>query len=254
MRLWKNAERAQLRALAIDPHNTRAAFYILNARLNATGDVDSAMRAVDGFPEVIKISLYGSGVDAGGDVAGIISVRLYLGVIARHFTDALQALEKEVVNDESGHLRQLAGRAILRVLAGQTEAAKLSGEEARPLLEARFRERPDDTFAMTELSWVYLALGRNADALRLSRQAADLIPIEKDALTGPSFQVGLAQIEARAGAPEEAIKRLRRLLSIPAGEVASIARLKIDPVWDPIRNRSDFQQLLSGPEQIGPNK
>jgi TolB-like protein len=28
--------------------------------------------------------------------------------------------------------------------------------------------------------------------------------------------------------------------------------LKIDPVWDPIRNRPDFQQLLSGPEQIGP--
>jgi hypothetical protein len=44
------------------------------------------------------------------------------------------------------------------------------------------------------------------------------------------------------------------LLSIPAGGVASIALLKIDPVWDPIRNRPDFQQLLSGPEQIGPNK
>jgi len=66
--------------------------------------------------------------------------------------------------------------------------------------------------------------------------------------------MALAQIEARAGAPEEAIRRLRHLLSIPAGTVASIARLKIDPVWDPIRNRPDFQQLLSGPEQIGPNK
>jgi serine/threonine-protein kinase len=106
---------------------------------------------------------------------------------------------------------------------------------------------------MTELSWVYLALGRNADALRLSRQAADTISLEKDALAGASFQIGLAQIEARAGAPEEAIKRLRRLLSIPAGG-ASIAALKIDPVWDPIRNRPDFQQLLSGTEQIGPNK
>jgi hypothetical protein len=47
---------------------------------------------------------------------------------------------------------------------------------------------------------------------------------------------------------------VRHLLSIPAGGVVSIARLKIDPVWDPIRNRPDFQQLLSGPEQIGPNK
>jgi len=30
--------------------------------------------------------------------------------------------------------------------------------------------------------------------------------------------------------------------------------LKIDPVWNSIRNRPNFQQLLSGPEQIGPNK
>jgi tetratricopeptide (TPR) repeat protein len=140
------------------------------------------------------------------------------------------------------------------VLAGETEAAKSAGEEALPLIEARLREQTDDTFAMTALSWVYLALGRNADALRISRQAADSISIEKDAMAGPLFQNGLAQIEARAGAPEEAVKRLRRLLSIPAGYAVSIARLKIDPVWDPIRNRPDFQQLLSGPEQIGPNK
>jgi hypothetical protein len=66
--------------------------------------------------------------------------------------------------------------------------------------------------------------------------------------------LGLAQIEARAGAPEEVVKRLRRLLAIAAGGAASIAALKIDPVWDPIRNRPDFQQLLSGPEQIGPNE
>jgi serine/threonine-protein kinase len=107
---------------------------------------------------------------------------------------------------------------------------------------------------MRELSWVYLALGRNADALPLSRQAADLIPIENDAVSGPFFQVALAQIEARAGAPEEAVKTLRRLLSIPAGDVASIALLKIDPVWDPLRNRPDFQQLLDGTELVGPPK
>jgi hypothetical protein len=41
---------------------------------------------------------------------------------------------------------------------------------------------------------------------------------------------------------------------MPAGWLVSIALLKNDPVWDPIRNRLDFQQLLSGPEQIGPNK
>lgn len=137
------------------------------------------------------------------------------------------------------------------------ETADWSSFHARVIvniLESRLREQPDDTSTMTKLSWVYIALGRNADALRLSRQSADLIPIENDAWAGPYFQNGLAQIEARAGAPEEAVKRLRHLLSIPAGHTVSIARLKVDPVWDPIRNRPDFQQLLEGPEQIGPNK
>src|SRR6184192_1347260 len=223
LRLWKDAERAALRALAIDPHYALAALDLLTTRLNATGDVDSARRAFDGFPE--GINFIDSVVDR-GDVARIIDARVYLDAIERRFTDAFQALEKEVANDDRGHLQQLAGRVALRVLAGQTEAAKSAAEEALPLLEARLRERPDDTFTMTGLSWVYLALGRNADALRLSRQAADIISIEKDDLAGPNFQNGLAQIEARTGAPEEAIKRLRRLLSIPAGQVVSIARFE----------------------------
>jgi serine/threonine protein kinase/tetratricopeptide (TPR) repeat protein len=252
LRLWEDAERAELRALAIDPHNALAAHLLLSSRLNATGDASSARGAVDGFPEAIKSLTRGIGI--ADDLVGIIGIWVYLDVMERRFTDAFQAFEKKVVNDDRGYLQQLAGRVALRVLAGEPEAAKSIGEEALPLLEARFRERPDDTFAMTGLSWVYLALGRDADALRLSRQAADTISIEKDAVSGPFLQNGLAQIEARAGAPEEAIKRLRRLLSTPAGQVVSLALLKIDPVWDPIRNRPDFQQLLSGLEQIGPNK
>ena len=258
LRLWKDAERAELRALAIDPHNTQAAMFLVGTRLTTTGDVASARRALDDFPEVIKGIPGGAGGPRGatgaGDVSAVIGWPVYLDVIERRFTDAFQAVEKRVINDDRAHLQQLAGRVAIRVLAGEPEAAKSMGEEALPFLEARLRERPDDTFAMAELSWVYLALGRNADALRLSRQAADTISIEKDALAGPIFQIGLAQIEAHAGAPEEAIKRLRRLLSIPAGGTASVAGLKMDPVWDPIRNRPDFQQLLSGPEQIGPNK
>src|SRR5262245_29639194 len=242
LRLWKDAERAELQVPAIAPHNAWAPLSLATIHLNATGDVDSARRALDGFPEAIKSFKPGTGV--GGEVIDWIGMWVYLDVIERRFTDAFQAFEKEMVNEDRAHLQQLVGRVVLRTLAGQAEAAKSAGKEALPLFEATLKERPDDTFAMTGLSWVYLALGRNADALRLSKRAADTSPIEKDAVFGPSFQTGLAQIEARAGAPEEAIKRLRRLLSIPAGHVISIARLKIDPLWDPIRNRPDFQQQL----------
>jgi tetratricopeptide (TPR) repeat protein len=258
LRQWKDAERAELRALAIDPRNTLAALFLLGTRLNATGDVESARRPLDDFPDVIKDIPGGAagprGATGAGEISAVTGWPVYLNVIERRFTDAIQAIEKNVVNDDRSHLQKLAARVAVRVLAGETEAVKSAGEEALPLLESSLRERPDDTLTMTELSWVYLALGRNADALRLSRQAADTISIAKDALAGPNFQIGLAQIEARAGAPDEAIKRLRHLLSIPAGAVASTARLKVDPVWDPIRSHPDFQQLLSNPEQIGPNK
>jgi serine/threonine-protein kinase len=255
LRQWKDAQQAALRALAMDPNNTVAAFFLVGTYLDGTGDVGSARQAFDGFPEDTKRLISPArGYSSGGDIQAVLGMRVYLDVIERRFADAFQALDNQAATDEFEHLRQVAGRVALRVLAEQTEAAKSTGGQALPLLEARLRERPDDIFAIREGSWIYLGLGRNADALRLSRQAANLISIEKDAVVGPSFQSGLAQIEARAGAPEEAVKRLRHLLSIPAGGAASIALLKIDPVWDPIRNRPDFQQLLSGPEQIGPNK
>jgi len=255
LRQWNDAERAELRALAIESDNGWAALSLLVSRINATGDVGSARRVLDGFPEATNsLTLVSRRSPTGiGDVAFMIGMWVYLDVLERRFTDAFQSLKKDVVNNDLGRLQQLAGRAAFRLLAEEPDAAKSAAEEALPSLEAKLKERPDDTFAMTELSWVYLALGRKADALRLSSQVAATISIEKDAFSGPNFQIGLAQIEARTGAPEEAIKRLRRLLSIPAGWEVSIARLKIDPVWDPIRNRPDFQQLLSGPQQIGPN-
>ena len=250
LRLWNDAERVELRTLTLDPYNTVAATLLATVRLNSTGDINSARHAFDGFPPDIPLN----SLTYQGDVTAIVGTRAYVEVFARRFNDAFQAFEKQMANGSLAHLQQLTGRAALRVLAGDVEAAKSAGEEARPLLEARVEERPDDTFAVTQLAWVYLALGRNADALRVAQKAAELMPIEKDTLSGAYFQTGLAQIEARAGAPEEAVKRLRHLLSIPAGQPISIARLKIDPVWDPIRDRPDFQQLLSGTEQIGLNK
>ena len=153
LRLWKDAERAALRALGIDPQDTVAAMSLLLTSLCATGDVDSARRALDGFPEAIKgLTLSGGGGGAswgdwGGGVASIIGMPVYLDVMQRRFTDAFQALEKRVVNDDRARVQQLAGRAALRVLAGETDAAKSTGEEALPLVEARLRARPDDTLA-----------------------------------------------------------------------------------------------------------
>ena len=146
-------------------------------------------------------------------------------------------------------MRQLKARVGIQIIAGQIGAAESEAEQARPLLEAQLAKRaPEDRTSLTESAWVYVCLGRNDDALRIAREATTALPMEKDALVGAYFLTGLAQIEAHTGQPKEAVKILRHLLTIPAGEYISIARLKIDPVWDPIRNDPGFQKLLSEPE------
>jgi len=143
---------------------------------------------------------------------------------------------------------------VIHVLAGDAMDAQPEMQKARDLVEAKLREQPDEADSMIQLSWINLALRRDAEAVRLARQATELVPLEKDALAGHFCLAAYAEIQARAGQPTEAVKTLQRLFSIPAGLYASIQRLKIDPVWDPIRNDPGFQQLLAGKEQIGPNK
>jgi serine/threonine-protein kinase len=186
-----------------------------------------------------------------GNVAAIIGDGTYHYVVERNFAAALQVWSNE--SSDSGLERsRLAARAAIHVLGGDEASAPDDVAKARRLAEARAHEQPDDIRALAELSWIALAQKRNVDALALAHQAVELLPVEKDAMGGPAVLAGLAEIQARAGEPDEAVKTLRRLLSIPAGVCISLQRLKIDPVWDLIRNDPGFRQLLAGKEHVGP--
>jgi tetratricopeptide (TPR) repeat protein len=227
------------------PHYELAAENLAGTYINSTGDIRRARRAFEGVPAVSGLG--GAGATP-GTVNNMTGLRVYLDVFEKHFADALKACDTLPTNSPEARLRQLEARVGIQVLAGQVAVAKPECEQTRTLLEARFAELPEDQISMTALAWAYVCLGRDADALRVARQAADSLPIEKDALLGPSFLAGLAEIEARTGHAKEAIKILRQLITAPAGVGVSVARLKIDPVWDPIRNDPDFQKLISEPE------
>jgi len=244
LRRWSDAEQALSRALALDPHNINASYHLGVTYINGSGDIQRARRVWEEGPEDPKgqVSQYGV------LISQIVREDVYLDVLERHFADALKASDVAPTDTADGRLRKLKSRIGIQVLASQNAAATPLCEQARVLLEAQRAERPKDRTSVTELAWVYVCLGRYADALRVAQEAAEALPMEKDAIFGANFLLGLAQIEAHTGQSEEAVKILQQLLTVPAGEYASVTRLKIDPVWDPIRNDPGFQKLLSEPE------
>jgi TolB-like protein/Tfp pilus assembly protein PilF len=247
LRMWKEAERAAKHTLELDPHSLEAMRALLDSIVRGSGDISEAQRVLATFPAENKILL----TSDFGDVPNVMGNRAYVFVLARDFKTALKVWEA-AGSTAIDQRRQLSARVTIRVLAGDLNGAEAETEKARQLLEERLRERPNEISSMTQLSWIYLALKRDSDAINLARQAADLLPPEKDALVGNIILAGLAEIKARTGAAGDAVAILRRLLSVPAGQAVSIARLKIDPVWDPIRNDPGFQQLLTIKEHVGP--
>jgi TolB-like protein/cytochrome c-type biogenesis protein CcmH/NrfG len=245
LRMWKEAEGVARHALTIDPHEATAMRMLLLSSLNRTGNAQEPLRLLATFPPDDLL------LPNTGTFDMVIGTRGETFVLGRDFKAAFQACEIGTVAT-GNKWQRFAAKAGIRVLAGDVIGAQPDAEKARELLEARLREHPRDFRSLRALSWAYLALTRKTDAINTARQAVELLPLEKDAVLGSGNLAALAEIQARTGAAREAVDNLRRLLSIPAGETVSIARLKIDPVWDPIRNDPGFQQLLTMKEHVRP--
>jgi TolB-like protein/Tfp pilus assembly protein PilF len=247
LRMWKEAEDNARHALTIDPHEATAMRMLLLSSLNRAGNAQEPLRILVTFPPD-DLLLPNTGM-----FDMVIGTRGQTFVLARDFKAALKACDTGTVATTNEWQRS-AAKAGIRVLAGDVIGAQTDAEKARDLLEARLREHPQDFRALRALSWVYLALNRKSDAINIAQQTLDLLPPEKDAVLGSGNLAALAEIQAQTGAAAEAVQNLKKLLSIPAGETISIARLKVDPVWDPIRNDPGFQELLRGKELVGPAK
>jgi serine/threonine-protein kinase len=105
-----------------------------------------------------------------------------------------------------------------------------------------------------------MCLGDKATALALSEGAMATIPIEKDALAGSGKIEILARVAAQMGEPDRAIAALEKVLSIPeSGPLATglpltPALLRLDPMFDPLRNDQRFQKLTVEPISKSPSK
>ncbi len=77
----------------------------------------------------------------------------------------------------------------------------------------------------------------------------DLLPLSRDAYDGHDRLVAFAQILTRVGDHDAALDRVEHLLSIPG--YLSVELLRVDPMWDPLRDHPRFKALLERYEPGG---
>jgi TolB-like protein/Flp pilus assembly protein TadD len=137
--------------------------------------------------------------------------------------------------------------------AGNSTAARAEAKAVLDTARAALGKRPDDAELHLTSGFAAAELGSKDDALHEGRQVLTLLPPSRDALTGSALLVQVAALEVRVGENDAAFGHLREALALPSGLAISAASLKLDPVWDPIRNDSRFAQLLTlgeGPVEI----
>jgi len=193
----------------------------------------------------------------GADDSSALETQAYQAILERRPGPIIPRLKEILAKPDpalgytNGELRFWLGWA--QEVAGEHAAAQESWRQARSELEPFLKEQPENPNLLGNLALTNMFLGDKATALALAEQAMAVNPIEKDALAGATPIEILARVEARMGERDRAIAALQKLLSIPynsalaGGTPLTPALLRLDPMFDPLRNDPRFQNLAASP-------
>jgi serine/threonine protein kinase len=183
----------------------------------------------------------------------VLIVRWRAAFLKRDYADALQIAQslkgdsgpdQTLAAGEAGEKDFLIGQSLAAL--GDRAGAMRSFEQARARTYALLATQPESPRLHQEAAQILAARGEKANALAEAEQAVALLPLNKNPRDGLPPLETLAEVYATFGDSEHALPVLQQLLQTKgAGLLMTPALLRLDPVWDPIRNHPAFQKLIT---------
>ena len=170
----------------------------------------------------------------------------------RRYAAAIEILSSAVAaktkrGEPSGVAKYSLGLSQQR--AGDVAAARATYQSVVQDIQRDLEKIAPDSTAAAEthaaLGLAYAGLGEAASAIAEGQKAMAMRPTSKDPFEGPAIEENMAAIYALLGDADHAIPILKRLLQIPYGDAITPALLRLDPMWDQIRNDPRFQELAA---------
>jgi len=162
----------------------------------------------------------------------------------RKYDNALQQINKmSFVNTQFRFLPKELLAARVYGFKKDTERMAESYKKARQIMEVKIEEAPEDERYYSSLGIIYAGLGDREKAVKYGMKGMELLPVSKEAWRGSFREEDMAIIYTMLGEDDKAIELLDQLLSRPYD--LSVTWLKLDPMWDSLRDNPRFISLLS---------